>query len=37
MLFHKKNKKLINTVWTVICVLVIAGMILLYLPNLLTH
>ena len=34
MLFEKKNKKKFQTVWTVICVLVIIGMIALYLPGL---
>ena len=32
MLFNKKNRKKIQTFWTVICILVIASMILLYTP-----
>lgn len=33
MLFHKKNKKLINAVWTVIGVLVAISMVILYMPG----
>lgn len=32
MLFHKKTKSILNAVWTVVAVLVIASMVLLYFP-----
>jgi hypothetical protein len=32
MLFDKNNNKKIKIVWTVLCVLVIASMLLLYMP-----
>jgi hypothetical protein len=32
MLFNKKSKGVINAIWTVVAVLIIASMILLYFP-----
>jgi flagellar basal body-associated protein FliL len=34
MLFDPKHKKKLNIIWMVVCVVVILGMILLYMPAL---
>ena len=34
MLFQKKHQKKVQTVWTVVCVIIIISMILLYVPGL---
>ncbi len=34
MLFEKKNKKKFQKIWTIVCILVIVGIIALYLPSL---
>ncbi|MEK7133521.1 MAG: hypothetical protein AAB804_00440 [Patescibacteria group bacterium] len=33
-LFHKRTKKVINTVWSVIAVLIILGMVVFFAPGL---
>jgi hypothetical protein len=32
MLFHPKNRKAINIIWTILSILVAVGMVVLYLP-----